>query len=74
MQTERLNLRRLDMIHAEFMLRLVNTDQWKENIGDRNVNSIEEAEALISKMPILDLHCCLSLKRKDMHSRPQADC
>ncbi|WP_293916092.1 MULTISPECIES: GNAT family N-acetyltransferase [unclassified Sphingobacterium] len=50
MKTERLNLRRLDMIHAAFMLRLVNTDQWKENIGDRNVNSIEEAEAYVRRI------------------------
>ncbi|MGJ1266984.1 GNAT family N-acetyltransferase [Sphingobacterium spiritivorum] len=50
MQTERLNLRGLDMIHAEFMLRLVNTDQWKENIGDRNVNSVEEAEAYVKRI------------------------
>ncbi|MGJ1389976.1 GNAT family N-acetyltransferase [Sphingobacterium spiritivorum] len=50
MQTERLNLRRLDMIHAEFMLRLVNMDQWKENIGDRNVNSVEEAEAYVKRI------------------------
>lgn len=50
MKTERLNLHRLDMIHAEFMLRLVNTDQWKENIGDRNVNSIDEAETYVKRI------------------------
>ncbi|MCB0649704.1 MAG: GNAT family N-acetyltransferase [Saprospiraceae bacterium] len=46
-ETERLFLRPTAEEDAAFILELMNTPKWLENIGDRNVRSIEDAKAYI---------------------------
>jgi RimJ/RimL family protein N-acetyltransferase len=44
-ETERLSLRKFvdDIDDARFIFELLNTDDWKKNIGDRNIHTIEDA-------------------------------
>lgn len=46
-ETERLILKPTSEEDAAFVLRLFNTPLWLQNIGDRNIKSIESAEAYI---------------------------
>lgn len=46
-ETDRLILKPTDIEDAAFILELYNTPKWLENIGDRNVKSIEAAEEYI---------------------------
>ncbi len=46
-ETERLLLKPVGKEDAAFIVEMFNTPQWINNIGDRNVHSIEEAEAYI---------------------------
>ena len=48
-ETERLTLKATDKADAEFILQLMNTPKWVKNIGQRNVHTIEDAEAYIEK-------------------------
>ena len=51
LKTERLRLRWFDAEKpgdAEFILELLNEPSWLENIGDRNVHSVEDAKAFIT--------------------------
>jgi len=48
-ETERLLLRPAAMEDAAFYLNLLNSPKWLQNIGDRNVRSIEDAERYISE-------------------------
>ena len=48
--TERLTLPTLQLSDAEFILELVNTKEWKQFIGDRNVHTIEDSENYIAKI------------------------
>lgn len=48
LETERLLLKPAQVEDAAFVFELLNTPKWKEFIGDRNVNSIEDAEAYIT--------------------------
>lgn len=48
--TERLIIRELGLEHGEFMFALMNTPQWKEFIGDRNIKSNSDASAYIQKI------------------------
>lgn len=52
MKTERLHLAPLAIGDADFILELLNTPGWLQYIGDRNVHSIEEAEAFIRNGPL----------------------
>jgi RimJ/RimL family protein N-acetyltransferase len=52
LETERLRLRRLSVDDAEFILRLLNEPSFIQNIGDREVRTIEDARAYILKGPI----------------------
>lgn len=45
--TERLILKPMQIEDAPFFFELVNTPKWKKYIGDRNVNTIKEAENYI---------------------------
>ena len=45
--TQRLNISPLDSVHSAFIFELVNSFGWKEFIGERNVNSIQDAEIYI---------------------------
>lgn len=55
-QTERLLLRPVVLDDAPFILELLNMPKWIQNIGDRNVKSIEAAENYITTrmMPQLE--------------------
>jgi len=48
-ETERLRLRATSAEDASFLLELLNSPKWIQNIGDRNVKSIEEAEMYIKE-------------------------
>ena len=52
LETERLQLRRLSVDDAEFILRLLNEPSFIQNIGDRGVRTIDDARAYILKGPI----------------------
>jgi len=46
-ETERLIIRPTNIDDSEFILELLNTPKWLENIGDRNVKCIEDAKNYI---------------------------
>jgi [ribosomal protein S5]-alanine N-acetyltransferase len=48
LETERLILRQMTLDDAEFILRQVNEPSFIQNIGDRNVRTVEDAQAYIS--------------------------
>jgi [ribosomal protein S5]-alanine N-acetyltransferase len=48
-KTERLTMRRFHLDDAPFFLSLVNDPEWIRNIGDRNVHTVEEARAYLTK-------------------------
>ncbi len=48
-QTERLELREYTLKDAPFIFKLMNSEGWLKNIGDRNIKTIEDAEAYIVK-------------------------
>ncbi|HEY9402167.1 MAG TPA: GNAT family N-acetyltransferase [Pyrinomonadaceae bacterium] len=52
LQTERLNLRRLDAGDAAFILQLLNDESFLRNIGDRGVRTIEDAIRYILQGPV----------------------
>lgn len=47
--TERLTIRQYTTQDAAFIYKLMNSEGWLKNIGDRNINSIKEAEAYLLK-------------------------
>lgn len=46
-QTDRLTLRKLDISDASFMMELMNTAEWIQFIGDKNVPTVEATEKYI---------------------------
>ena len=48
LETERLVLRRVGVDDAEFILEVLNEPSFVENIGDRNVRTVEQARAYIA--------------------------
>ena len=52
LETQRLYLRHLSTDDAGFILELVNDPSFIQNIGDRNVRTIPDAESYILKGPI----------------------
>ncbi len=48
--TERLSLDALKLGDAAFIMELVNTAEWIQFIGNRNINTLEQAEAYIQKI------------------------
>ncbi len=50
--TERLQLRRLTLDDAPFILRLVNEPSWLEFIGDKGVRTLEDARGYLAQGPI----------------------
>lgn len=48
--TERLKLTEWQAEDADFILKLVNTDGWLENIGDRKVYNLTDAKKYIKKL------------------------
>jgi len=51
-KTERLILRQFTMIDAEFIMELVNEPSFIQNIGDRGVRTIADAEKYLANGPI----------------------
>ena len=49
LETNRLVLTPTSSTDAAFMLKLMNTPKWLENIGDRNIHSIEESQDYLDK-------------------------
>lgn len=50
--TDRLQLRRVTLDDAEFMLRLLNEPSFIQNIGDRDVRTSEQARAYLANGPL----------------------
>jgi RimJ/RimL family protein N-acetyltransferase len=50
METSRLELRELNTSNTEFIFRLINTSSWIKYIGERNIKTLEDAEAYIKKI------------------------
>jgi len=48
-ETERLYLRPSELTDAPFVFKLLNTPKWIQNIGDRNVKSVADAERYIQE-------------------------
>lgn len=46
-ETERLIIKLVDIDDAEFLLKLLNTEKWLKNIGDRNVHNLEDAQEYV---------------------------
>ncbi|WDF47675.1 GNAT family N-acetyltransferase [Chryseobacterium sp. KACC 21268] len=46
-ETERLIIKLVDIDDAEFLLKLLNTEKWLKNIGDRNVHNLEDAQKYV---------------------------
>lgn len=51
LETERLTLRQLEQTDAPFIFKLLNDPSWIENIGDRGIRTLEDAEAYIINSP-----------------------
>lgn len=51
-ETERLTLRQLTLKDAPFIFRLVNEPSWLDNIGDKHIHSIKDAENYIEHGPL----------------------
>ena len=54
-ETERLFIRPTTTIDSYFILELFNSPKWIENIGDRNIKSLEDASNYIEKNMISQL-------------------
>lgn len=50
LETERLIIRKFEKGDAPFILELLNTNEWKQFIGDRGVNDIATAEKYIQNL------------------------
>lgn len=50
-ETERLNVRWLEVRDSEFILQLLNEPGWLQYIGDKGIRSLEDAENYISSGP-----------------------
>lgn len=46
-ETERLRLRKFTLMDASFIYKLMNTEGWLQNIGDRKIRSVMDAENYI---------------------------
>jgi RimJ/RimL family protein N-acetyltransferase len=52
LETDRLQLRRLSVDDADFILRLLNEPSFIQNIGDRGVRTVDDARAYVLNGPI----------------------
>jgi len=51
LETERLILRQLTQEDAKFIFELLNDPSWIQNIGDRNIRTLDDARSYIEKGP-----------------------
>jgi hypothetical protein len=63
LETERLLIRQFTAEDASFILELLNDPAFIQNIGDRNVRTLEEAQAYIRNGP--------ATAQRDTRSNPQ---
>ncbi|QNJ99197.1 GNAT family N-acetyltransferase [Constantimarinum furrinae] len=49
LETNRLQLRKFSLADAPFIYKLMNSEGWLKNIGDRRINNLEDAKAYIEK-------------------------
>ena len=66
--TDRLNLKKLRVDDHDFILSLVNTKGWIENIGDRNIHSETEAIEYINKILWTENFIYWVVRIKDDHT------
>ncbi len=66
-QTERLILQPLTPNDSNFIFKLVNTEGWLKNIGDRNVHSIADAVGYIQKIVNNPNYYCIVVRLKESH-------
>lgn len=52
LETERLRLRQFSLGDTKFIIELVNTAGWIENIGDRNIKTEEQAREYLQNGPL----------------------
>lgn len=52
LETTRLRLREFTVGDAAFVMELVNEPAWLRFIGDRNVHSLEDARAYVTRVPV----------------------
>ncbi|MGZ9235204.1 MAG: GNAT family N-acetyltransferase, partial [Anaerolineales bacterium] len=52
LETERLILRQFTEDDAEFIFELLNDPSWIQNIGDRNIRTLEDARSYIVNGPV----------------------
>jgi ribosomal-protein-alanine N-acetyltransferase len=53
LQTERLTLRQFIMADAPFIVELLNSPNWLQFIGDRNIKTVAEAQSYLLQGPLL---------------------
>jgi ribosomal-protein-alanine N-acetyltransferase len=53
LQTERLTLRQFIMSDAPFIVELLNSPNWLQFIGDRNIKTVAEAQSYLLQGPLL---------------------
>jgi len=70
LETERLTLQQFTLADAPFILELLNSASWIKYIGDRKINTIEDAEKYLLNGPIknyqnTELGLCLVKTKKE---------
>jgi len=53
LQTERLTLRHFTMADAPFIVTLLNSPNWLQYIGDRNIKTVADAQSYLLQGPLL---------------------
>ncbi len=53
LQTERLTLRQFMMADAPFIVELLNSPNWLQYIGDRNIKTVADAQSYLLQGPLL---------------------
>lgn len=52
LETERLTLRKFNLDDTHFIIKLVNSEGWLKNIGDRNIKTEEQARNYLQNGPL----------------------
>jgi [ribosomal protein S5]-alanine N-acetyltransferase len=63
-ETERLFVEPLTILDSTFIYELLNTEGWLKNIGNRNINTLADAEAYIEKVNSNPNYVYLAFKTK----------
>ena len=53
---DRIHIKKIDTTYSQFILSLLNTDKWIQNIGDRNIHSLTDAESYITNNMVQKYH------------------